>query len=87
MPLMEDKSIEIEECIALRVKDGGDVDNIATFKAKNEKLGFELGYEFSGRVFPWMTCWTEHYARFLPPSKLPLQEKPTEPSAEVQNAG
>ena len=63
MPLIEDKSIEIEECIALRVKDGGDIDNIATFKAKNQKLGFELEYEFSGRVFPWITVWTEHYAR------------------------
>lgn len=63
MPLIDDKSIEIEECTCLRVKDDGDTDNYATFSAINESLGFQLKYEFSARVFPWIAVWTEHYAR------------------------
>eukprot|EP01084_Bolivina_argentea_P043157 79525_1 len=65
MPLIDDNSQLIEECICLRAKDIDDMgdDEIATITAINKDLGFQLKYSFHTRVFPWIAVWTEHFAR------------------------
>ena len=64
VPLMDDRSIELEEVAMLRInpdaKDG-------KFIARNESLGFECEYNFDTKVFPWIAVWTEHYGRYHAP--------------------
>ena len=64
MPRMNDTSIKIEEATALRVKENEDW---GIFIAKNKNLGFELEYTWETSTWPWLTLWTEHYARDVAP--------------------
>ena len=35
--------------------------NETSFIVRNEKLGFELEYEWNSKTWPWLCIWTEHY--------------------------
>ncbi|ETO05431.1 hypothetical protein RFI_31965 [Reticulomyxa filosa] len=64
MPALGDNSIQVEECTTL-LCDPKEEWN--WFLAKNEKLGYELEYNWNSNVWPWLVVWTEHNARSLPP--------------------
>eukprot|EP01083_Nonionella_stella_P014832 41536_1 len=35
--------------------------NETSFIVRNERLGYELEYEWNAKTFPWLCIWTEHY--------------------------
>ena len=65
IPKENDKDTRIAEATACFVDDDY-MDNVkemneTNFIVRNEKLGFELEYEWNSKTFPWLCIWTEHF--------------------------
>ena len=62
---MDNKDIHITEASACFVDDDY-INNLkeineSYFIIRNNKLGFELQYEWNSKTWPWLCIWTEHY--------------------------
>lgn len=64
IPKSEEREMKIAEAAACFVDDDeGDEKemNEKSFIVRNERIGFELEYEWNSKTWPWLCIWTEHY--------------------------